>query len=426
MQPRRSRVLLGVLLWCGVAGAAAMGVASLDAGERSQATAALHDLWRLRTGGAREIAVVFPGAVPWLEKGDGLYLQGGTDDLELVRVGQVSAVLDQESGRAVALEVDPAVAPRLTAAARVTAFSSGASLSWTYRSLLPVYTREMIKGQWSAFLAENEALIRDIALPLAHDLAGALIAEALDEAAAVLARHRPELAALARRYRAEILEARVVPVLEREVWPIAKKEAGPVLTAIGRELWQALPLASLTWRGVWDKFGFEHEKRLKIGFEAFLEEEALPILAKHGGEVDAAVRAIVREAVDNDEVADVAREALLEIVTDPELRSIGRTMLEEFVRSPRFAALIKQHLEDPARKAGVDELRARFDELFRSTGRRMVLDPEGNIRPDFARFIRTLVLKKDRHWMLLELDAAGAPLEPLEQGARIVGTVSPD
>lgn len=417
----RARVLLGVGSWTALIASFAVALARLPETERARATDALSDIARLATRGTVNREILFPAAYPWIEAGDGVYRREG---FELLRCGQVLRVWESPEGRRIEVFFDPVVGDTLDSTSRFTAFSSGASMAWTFRSLLPEHVQTRITEEWERFVAANQERLTVVLLPMAKDLlreAGPLV---LDEAIASLARHRVELDGIAARYREEFVEPRLIPLIENEIWPRLIATGGPALEAVGKELWDALPLLGLAWQGVKQEFDFSEEDRVNQRFREFLKDGAIPLLHQHAPALKDALLTVIRDAADDPEVSSTVRESLKALLSDTELRVLLVEVLDEVIRGERLRALVQSRLTDETAAKTIAELRKEIDEVFRSIGKKIVFSDETTyeVQPDFARFLRTLVLKKDRRWILFE-PGAGAPTDP---SATLLGEVAPE
>jgi hypothetical protein len=417
----RGPLLIGVACWCAIAAASAIAIARLPATERERASDAVADLARIASRGTIDREVLFAQAYPWLDAGDGLYRREG---FELLRCGQVLAVWDSAEGRRIRVAFDPALEDALTAAPTLTAFSSGASIAWTFRSLLPEHVQARITSEWSSFLSANEPRLKTIVIPLAKDLlreAGPLL---LDEFAAAFTRHRDDVDRIAARYREEIVVPQLLPLIEQELWPRFAESGAPTLEALGKDLWSELPLLGLAWQGVKQEFDFSTEDRVNQRFREFVKQDAIPVLQSHGPALQDALVSILRDTAGDPEVSATVRDSVRVLLADAELRQLLFRMFDEVIRSERLRGWVATRLADESAATTLAELRKELDEVFRRIGKKIVFANEETyeVQPDFARFLRTLVLKKDRRWILFE-SGVGAPVSP---ESTLLGVVAPE
>ncbi len=422
--PRSSQrsVVLGAAFWGGLLLAATIGYARLPSESKTRASDALGQIALLATRGEPRHVIVFPKEFPWLLVGDGIYRRDGFD---LLRAGEIVKVTDDAEGRRIEVMFDPAIADRIDSHAKFTAFSSGASIAWTYRSLLPEHVRARITAEWTEFVAANRQRLTEILIPLAKDLLHELQPVIAEETVAALDRHRGEVDAISTRYRDTILKPRLLPLLKDEIWPLVLKHGEPELRATGEDLWAALPVFAIAWQGVAQEFDFSDTDRVKERFDEYLAKDALPILDRHSDALETALVEILKDAAEDPKVSVAVRESITTLLSDQQLRALAVTLIDEIARGDRIRDTIRKRLEEDKTAADtIETLRKDLDELVRRIGRKIVFADETTweVHPDFARFLRTLVLKKDRRWVYLEFGDGGK----LEKDAVIVGAVSAD
>jgi hypothetical protein len=415
----RVRARVGALTLIAGAGAVATFFASLPAAERQTLRAAMSDVSRLHLDGMPRRTVTFAGAHPWLVAGDGLYQRVGAD---LRRVGQVLEVMDVAAGRSALVEFDPAVDAALDTGTRLTAHSSGASLAWTVDTLLPLDVRQRIRQEVDDFTARNRENLETTLEPLVADLLEAVAPLLLAETGAALERHRDEIEALGRRYRSDVLEAKLLPMLREELAPRLAVQGGPPLRAVGRELWDALPLFSLAYQSVKQGIDPRDRRYAEERFAEFVAQEALPILRRHRPALESTLMRILEDAAADERVVATLRDTASTLVGDAELRSLVAVIVSEVARGEPLRAAIEARLAEPDTRDAIESLRGEIDRTFQRIGRRIVFANEETleVHPEFARFLRTLVLKKDRRFVLLEPGTG----EPLPRGAPLAGRVA--
>lgn len=416
-------VILGIGFWSASFLGLAIAFSNLSDSERTRSAEAIGAIATNALDGAPRRSIHFAKAYPWLEPGDGIYRRA---EFDLVRCGQVISVSDVEDGRRIVAFFDPAIASQVNAEARLTAFSSGASIAWTYRSLLPQHVRDSITAEWGSFVRNNEQRVRDILLPVAREIMAETTPLLISEAEAAIDRHRSELDAIVSRYRSDVLDPRLIPILERKVWPLLIQHAGPTLREAGNELWDAMPVASLAWNGVAQNFDLSKEDRVANRFERYLEDQAFPILKRRTTDLQSALSGALKEAASDPEIETEIEHALVTLLADQELRAFVLRIANEVATSAAVRDAVRSRLSAPAVAEALDLLRQELDGVFQRIGRKVVFSNEETleVHPDFARFLRTLVLKKDRRWILLEEGPATS--NPLPESTVLPGTVAPE
>jgi hypothetical protein len=343
-----------------------------------------------------------------------LHVGDAVFDGDRAYLGRVSALpegavwtgeLDPAPTYQVTLEIDPEVT--LPSEPRFRTSTAPVDAAWILETLLPPEKRDYVIAELTTFAEENEDAIAEVVRPMAEDTIehGMTVLEAnLKEA---LAKRDAEIQALLDAHRATVRDD-LLPVLKAELGPSAKKKAEPILTEIGRELWNELPMWSLSWRVVVDKIPGTQQDRTEQWWKEFLETKAIPIVAAHEEDLIKALEELIEEGAKNPKVRRALSDATRRLAKDPRFKAIVRGVLEDaLVRPFDVGELSKKLLADPEHRARIRDLSHRFGPTLQRIGKKLTTDPEtGGIDPDLARVLRRVVFRKDRRWVELE----GPPL----------------
>lgn len=409
MRSDRSKTALGALLWL----AAAAGIIALLAAAppegRARLVSTVLDTARLATHGPAPIDIAFDRSVE-LYAGDGVFVRDGD---ELIRIGELRT--SGTDGRAFTAVVDPASSPdRLPHAAAITA---SASLGWVVEALLPASTRRRIEAEWDEFRRTNAQLLLAAVIPLLHETVTDVSILLRGEIDRALRAHRQELRDLADEYGREILIDAVLPLVIDQIWPIVLRHGSAPLEQVGRQLWQAAPLFGFAWRGLYDQMPLTSSRLVEERWRQFLAEDAGPILEQQRPVLEQAFADMLRDIVANPEVRRTMQDSLLSLRDDSRLRDLLKAVAGEVATSPRLLQYAQQRLADPRVTFVWRGLRSEFDDLNRRLVKIIVFDDDlYHISPHFARFLRTMVLKKDWRFVLLAADPAALP--PPQDAAR--------
>lgn len=397
-----TRTHVGAILWLILAGAAGAAVSALSMETRARITETASSIVRFHGQGPVDVTTRFPGQVE-LEPGDGVYRR---EDTRFLRIGQVVAA--GADGR-VTLRLDPFEHAALPAAPVPLAFESDASLPWVYEALLPPPIRAKVVADWADVRAQHEARFLRELTPLLREVSANLARLLGEELQASLRRHSDELRALADDYGRSLLQDTLLPLLQEEVWPIMRAHGEAPAREVGRRLWDAAPIIGFAWSGLLDKMPLTEPTRIEERWNRYLHEDAIPILREHQPMLEAAAAEILRDVLTNERVRAETGAAIAGLLSDERVQSLLKDLATEVARSERLRDYLVQVTEDPRTRALSGWVGDELDALYRRVARMIVLE-EGSdhISPHFARFLRTLVLKKDRRWILLE--AADGPL----------------
>src|SRR5262249_41049188 len=99
------------------------------------------------------------------------------------------------------------------------------------------------KAELDRFLAENGTLVGDVVRPIADEALQHGLTVLEKNFATALKKHEPEINHILDKHRVAVKED-LLPVLKEQLGPSAKQKVKPIVTKIGRELWEELPMWS--------------------------------------------------------------------------------------------------------------------------------------------------------------------------------------
>jgi hypothetical protein len=408
MSPPRNpaRFLGGVAIWAAVVG----GVASLAAARSQDLRPPAEKVLRFATHSPARVEARIQGI-----ETDGGWSGPGVGDPVLVGeqrtfAGIVSAVRLDESVAAtatpayfVSVLLDPEYDPRDLEGASFEYGETSGDFVWIVETLLPPEKRDIIVEELTAFTRahadELKALLQPIEEQVVEHAEHVLEANLTD----TLKRHEKEIDALLDKYRGS-LKDELLPVLKDELGPTAKEKAKPILTKIGRECWDALPMWQGGWALIKKKMPWTSKDYVDEWWQDFLENKAIPILKEHEGELMKAGEDLIKEGFKNPKVRAAFNDQLKKLASDPEARRLGRTILEEALVKPFDpAGLVKKIIADPQNRAHFKKLNESFAPVLQRIARLVTVQvrPDGKegLSPELARVLRRRMLNKDARWV---------------------------
>ena len=411
----RGSVGLGLLLWA----AAATGAGWAAAQRKDEVAPAAARIARWAGSPTRRVEALLAGP---LAAGDPVVLgaPGGGAAGPAV-VGRVAAIRSGTTwARAtwevapvtthlVALELDPEATALLPAGPhRYATRWTPKDGRWILETLLPPAKRAKVVAELDRFLVAHEAEVQAFLRPLAEEVVAHGMGVLEANLSPALERRRDEIQALLDAHRVQVKDD-LVPVLKRRLGPSAKRKAEPILTEVGRELWDALPMWSLGWSAFVDRIPGTSRDRMDRWWREFLDTKAIPIVAAHEADLLRALEELVDEGARDPEVRAALSRATKRLADDPKFRALVRGVLEEaLVRPFDLRGLVTRLLDDPAHRARLARLEQAIAPTLQRIGRELTVDPEsGRIDPDLARVLRRVVFEKDARWV--ELVPADGP-----------------
>jgi hypothetical protein len=303
-------------------------------------------------------------------------------------------------------------------------FSTAAGdMGWVIETLLPKEKRERVLHEVSTFAGEHREEIAGILRPLGEDVLEHAMHVLDQNLAPALARHEKEVQALLDKHRATLKDD-LLPVLKTQLGPSVREKAKPILTKIGRECWDALPMWDLGWSALRDKLPWQNKSYIDDWWKNFLDTKAIPIVKEHEDELMKAGEDLVSEGLKDPKVRAAFSEASKRLAKDPDFKRLVRVVIEESLVLPFDpAGLLKKLLEDPGHRARLAELERSFSPTLQRIARMLSIDEKTNgLSPDLARVLRRIVFGKDVRWIavtpLREIRPLSAPVATVAEPAR--------
>jgi hypothetical protein len=285
---------------------------------------------------------------------------------------------------------------------------AGHDARWILETLLPPPKRDLVMRELARFLDDHQDEVGRFLRPLAEEVVAEAMRVLEENLSAALNSRSAEIQGLLDRHRAMVKDE-ILPVLKEQLGPSAKEKAQPILTEIGRELWQELPMWSVTWRAVADWAPGTRDDRVQAWWSEFVETTAIPIVTAHEADLIVALEELIEEGAANPEVRRVLSGATHRLARDPQFRALVRGVIEDaLIRPFELRAFMGRLLEDPQHLARLRALERAIAPYLQRIAKLITTDPEtGGIDPDLARVLRRTVFNKDARWV--ELVPAEAP-----------------
>jgi hypothetical protein len=333
----------------------------------------------------------------------------------------VKSVSHHEGKTRLEVEVFPEDARRFRSGVQADYFTVPGSAAWIVNTLIPAERVQHIRSLWKEFyLAERDAIAQTL-WPVVKESLQEILAFYETEFPRVIHDNRPELDDLVARHRQGAFERDFMPSVRAVVWDFAQKRFEPMLTEVGRELWDRLPVWGLTWRYLYENVPFTRDDHVTERFNRFLTNDALPLMRARSGEVLKLVGEIFRDTVRDPRVAQSLKKVVGEVASDPDTAALIKKLSAELLlKNDRLRALVRERWEKKGLKEAVSAVGNRFEPLVHDAVNSIVLSEDGlKMHPRLSRVLRSRVLKKDGAWVLLAAGGEGR----LEPGAVISGRI---
>jgi hypothetical protein len=409
------RMWIGLAFWCGFVGVLWGLVESQGRTAPATGRRYLSALWSYYTS-SRNLELRLPAACE-LSAGDPLLAVDEKGALQQVGIivgfSQEAKARRSSQHARTAQAVLFSSAPEMSKPIQACYFRSPDSLESVVETLLPPERRKQVEDELAAAFQEHQQEILQALQPVLNKSAREAWAVLEQELPAVLEKHRSELHTIIGKDKEEILKRELIPLVRTEVWPIVRKDSDPLVRQVSSELWQRVSLWAFAWRGLLDKLpGLRGKHRMEQELERFLDQEALPILARHEEEFLAVIEIILRDLADNDKVKAAFQRSAAAVAEDPEVQRVLNDILHEVaLQNPRFWNTMRHTLTSKEAQDAVRLTGNRLEPTVRRVSD-VVLGTREGLTPEFNRVLRQQILFKDRHGILLGALPPSAP--PLE------------
>jgi hypothetical protein len=406
--PSRSRVLVGLAVWAGLALAAWVG--ARNAQERlGDAGTVAAGLWRFAARQPPRATVRFPPGTQVLP-GDAVCVR---DSRGLREAGQVRSLSDAGDRIEAVVEFFDPDGETPARDARFAAVPNDLAPAWTLEVLLPPERRAHLAAQLNVFAKEHsEEILRTFWPPAELFLrdAAAILEEDLPR---ILLKRDDQVQKILQKHRDTTFQKEMLPVLKEEAWPRVQERAKPLIEDIGEELWGRLPKWELGWRYVYGQLPFTDSEIMRRRWNRYMEEEAIPVLGEHTDDFLAVVEEVFSDLAANRRVTDSVRKGIGQFIQDPDFAALVREIFLELSSSEsRLVASFRERFSSPEFAGNLNRLMESLGPTLEACADRILLDQErGAIHPELARVLRRQIFLKDACWVLLE-PGTGEPAPP--------------
>lgn len=289
------------------------------------------------------------------------------------------------------------------------------------RVMFPAQKRDRIRVLLTEAMARHGERLTETLRPLVEQTFRDSLPIIEAEFRESVARHRDEIDRLGSRLRQELVADRLVPLVKQEVLPIVREHAQPPMEEIGRELWDRASLWRFGWRAMYDKTPLPRRDLVRDEWDRFIDEEAIPVLESHVDDFVVAVERIVADVAANRAVRGELADELDRLADDPEATQLARSILREtFVENRRLRERWREiWTSEPAREA-LERVGETLEPTIRQIGDELFGTREGGIDPDFARVLRSQILRKDRVWLVARPRSHQPDRDPRESSPPLI------
>ena len=404
------KTIVGALIWCVIIAIGAIGLrrASTDSPDAGP------QIVQYLTTATHDVQIKFPSR-QLVAVNDPVFLAGTQSGRPVGRVSRLGPI---EKLYRPPPEYPDALKIRFVEEATVTLFGGAPNLhqdatftiqgtpqstEWVVKTMLPPEKRRELASLMMQSYQRHMPEIAAAFEPVVKDslkTAGSVIREDLQTA---VENRENEFQALGKRFESELLQKKIVPLLQDEVWPIVEEKGAPLGKKIGTEVWEELSLWRFGWRFLYDKSPLPKRDFTEQEFNRFVQEKAAPILKSHLPEILELQKSLVQELADNPKIRQTVRESFRTIADDREVRELLTSIFKEvLIDNVQLRQTVERQWTGPQARAAIDLASRKLDPTINRIGEAMFGNPNKEITPEFARVLRRMVLHKDQRWFLLD------------------------
>jgi len=405
----KHRVLLGGLLW----GGALALVLFLSSGAGARTGVAR--LWRFATGSRQRFRAIVPRGAR-LKLGQHVIGPRGN---HMGLVGCVESIHSGPGGSQIAILVFDPEQKLVRRGSDLRLVDARGDMTWALHAVLPKPKLDEISRLLSEFRRGHRRELMDIAQAVAQDFVQEGITSLDRNLAGAVRRHEKEWRAVLDRHRRGLKED-LLPVLKDRLGATARVKLKPVLTEVGKELWNELPIWSVAWRAFADKIPGTRQRFIDEWWQKFLDEKAIPIVKNHETEFLELAEELLIEGAEDPVVRKRMAVIARRLVDDPTFRRLVNVMLHETLIEPFRSDLVFQRLaKNRAVRARFTKLNAAFAPTLREIARVVIEDPKGGLDPDLVQVIRRVFFEKEVSSLILRREPQGVELTMADSPLRV-------
>jgi hypothetical protein len=350
-----------------------------------------------------------------------------------LRIGEIASVTPPSSEHAFRHLTKTAIAEIYSSASpiregdRLTYIPASESMEWVVSSMLTRERRARLNQLVQSAFIDHQREIAEHFAPIIEQSLQAASVVIWEDLQAIAPEYQERWRLIGERFRQDLVEARLVPVLQDVVWPIIVQESRPLLNQIGEQIWNQASFWRFGWRAVYDMLPLTETDLTRHEFERFVQLDAIPVLEANMDRILQLEQVIFQRIVQNPQVQSEVAASLRHVLNDREAQALAVEMLQRvFVNNPRLNNVLVEIWNSPRAKQVVQLANDRLEYTITAIGEELFGNPHTEITPEFSRVLRYKVLRKDCQWLLLDRKSdGGEPLKTINVTVGLQSTENP-
>jgi hypothetical protein len=324
--------------------------------------------------------------------------------------------------RAARIRLHDRTSPNLRAGASARLVQVPQTAAWVVQALFTKETIPRLAEEWNNTMLEHREEIFALLTPIVRDVILDVERHVEAELPGFLERHGEEVRELSDKIKRDLGGEKLEAIFEKDIWPIAQPKVRPIVEKVSREIWEKLPLWSLTWRLAYQTLPLTDNDHVQKAFIEFLETQAMPIFRSHTEEVVETVREVAHETFANEEVTSTVRQVFASLLAEPKFHELCQVFLREMILdNSSFHEVMNRRWQSPDVQLAIERASRHIEPMVRRMGDIVLGTREEGITREFARVLRSQILLKDLQRIVI--DAGPDDAAPLASDAVIEATV---
>ena len=293
-------------------------------------------------------------------------------------------------------------APDHLAGMELTYHSTPDSIEWVIQTMLPPATRQRISQLVVDAYRENQSEILAELRPVLEKTFDDATQIMREEFRQSVQRRDQQIQKLSQRYQDELVDEKLVPLVQQEIWPVIERLGQPLVIDIGRQLWAEASIWRFGWRLLYDQTPLPQRNLTHKEFERFVSEKARPIIQEKLPDIIATQQEMLAEISRNEKVRDTVSDSIRTVIRDEEFQAlIADIMKDVLVDNEKLHEVLVENWNTPEAQQALEITNRRLEPTVTKIGQTLFGSPDSQITPEFSRVLRSQIMQKDQRWFVL-------------------------
>lgn len=293
-------------------------------------------------------------------------------------------------------------APDDLAGMELTYHSTPDSIEWVIQTMLPPATRQRISQLVVEAYRENQSEILAELRPVLEKTFQDATQIMREEFQQSVQRRDQQIQKLSQRYQDELVDEKLVPLVQQEIWPVIERLGQPLVIDIGSQLWAEASIWRFGWRLLYDQTPLPHRNLTHKEFERFVTEKARPIIQEKLPDIIATQQEILAEISRNEKVRGTVSDSIRTVIWDDEFQTLVADIMKDvLIDNEKLHQVLVENWNTPEAQRALEITNRRLEPTVTQIGQTLFGSPDSQITPEFSRVLRSQIMQKDQRWFVL-------------------------